>query len=85
MIEKINVHFFIFCSICQQELPVNVASTIPLRLGNKSRSLSIEAAAGQDMPEFTHAGTFIIFKVPAAYASAQETTETSPNTLPQRY
>uniref|UniRef100_A0A182MQJ1 Myosin motor domain-containing protein n=1 Tax=Anopheles culicifacies TaxID=139723 RepID=A0A182MQJ1_9DIPT len=75
-----------YFAICQQDLPVNVASTFPLRLGNKSRSLSIEAAVGQDLPEFSHAGTFIVFKVPPAYASPLESTENStPNTLPQRY
>ncbi|XP_050095601.1 unconventional myosin ID [Anopheles aquasalis] len=72
-------------AICQQELPVNVASSFPLRLGNKSRTLNIEAAVGQEIAEFSHAGTFIVYKVPPAYASPLEVADVGANALPQRY
>uniref|UniRef100_A0A2M4A4C6 Putative myosin class i heavy chain n=1 Tax=Anopheles triannulatus TaxID=58253 RepID=A0A2M4A4C6_9DIPT len=72
-------------AICQQELPVNVASSFPLRLGNKSRTLNIEAAVGQEIAEFSYAGTFILYKVPPAFASPLEAADAGGNTLPQRY
>lgn len=56
--------------LTQQDLPVNVCPTFQLRLGNKMRTLSVEAVAGVDSPAFEHSGAVIVFKVPSSYASA---------------
>ncbi|XP_058815475.1 unconventional myosin ID [Topomyia yanbarensis] len=55
---------------CNQDLPVNVSPTIQLRLGNKARTLSIEAVAGVETPAFEHSGAVVVLKVPSSYASA---------------
>lgn len=56
--------------LTQADLPVNVSPTFQLRLGNKMRTLSVEAVAGVDSPAFEHSGAVIVFKVPSSYASA---------------
>lgn len=57
----------LFCSICDRELRVDVSSNIACRLGGKSRTIIIEAAAGVENPNFRHAAGNIIFEVPAHY------------------
>uniref|UniRef100_A0A8D8BBB7 Myosin-IA n=1 Tax=Culex pipiens TaxID=7175 RepID=A0A8D8BBB7_CULPI len=56
--------------LTQADLPVTVSPTFQLRLGNKMRTLSVEAVAGVDSPAFEHSGAVIVFKVPSSYASA---------------
>ncbi|XP_023296245.2 unconventional myosin ID [Lucilia cuprina] len=53
--------------ICDRELRVDVSPNIACRLGGKSRTIVIEAAAGVENPNFRHAAGNIIFEVPAHY------------------
>ncbi|ALC39232.1 Myo31DF [Drosophila busckii] len=49
------------------ELRVNVGSNIACRLGEKARTIVVEAAANVETPNFRHSAGNIIFEVPAAY------------------
>lgn len=67
---KFNLILFILYarySICDRELRVDVSPNIACRLGGKSRTIVIEAAAGVENPNFRHAAGNIIFEVPAHY------------------
>lgn len=59
-----------YTDLCDRELPVNVNTTITSHLGKKSRTISIEGVAGCEQPGFKHAGSVIVYEVPAAYCSA---------------
>lgn len=59
-----------YYELSQQDLVVNVTPTIQLRLGNKMRTLSVEAVAGVETPAFEHSGAVIVFKVPSSYGSS---------------
>lgn len=59
-----------YYELCNQDLPVSVSPTFQLRLGNKMRTLSVEAVAGVETPAFEHSGAVIVFKVPSSYGSA---------------
>ncbi|XP_055639147.1 unconventional myosin ID [Toxorhynchites rutilus septentrionalis] len=59
-----------YYELCNQDLVVNVSPSFQLRLGNKMRTLSIEAVAGVETPAFEHSGAVIVFKVPSSYGSA---------------
>ncbi|XP_062546229.1 unconventional myosin ID [Armigeres subalbatus] len=59
-----------YYELCNQDLPVTVSPTFQLRLGNKMRTLSVEAVAGVETPAFEHSGAVIVFKVPSSYCSA---------------
>uniref|UniRef100_A0A1I8PHP1 Myosin motor domain-containing protein n=1 Tax=Stomoxys calcitrans TaxID=35570 RepID=A0A1I8PHP1_STOCA len=56
-----------YFDICNRELRVDVAPNIVCRLGGKSRTIVIEAAAGVENPNFRHAAGNIIFEVPTHY------------------
>ncbi|XP_055591962.1 unconventional myosin ID [Uranotaenia lowii] len=59
-----------YFELCNTDLTVNVAPSFQLRLGNKVRTLSVEAVAGVETAAFEHSGAVIVFKVPSANASA---------------
>lgn len=55
------------CSITGTELRVNVSNNIACRLGDKARTIVVEAASNVEIPNFRHNAGNIIFEVPAAY------------------
>uniref|UniRef100_A0A336LD10 CSON003595 protein n=1 Tax=Culicoides sonorensis TaxID=179676 RepID=A0A336LD10_CULSO len=59
-----------YMDLCDRELSVNVTTAIKTYLGKKSRTISIEGVAGCEQPTFKHAGSVIVYEVPAAYCSA---------------
>lgn len=68
LISPINSFLFLFFySVTGTELRVNVDRNIACRLGEKARTIVVEAAANVETPNFRHAAGNIIFEVPAAY------------------
>lgn len=53
--------------LSDRELPVHVDSHINCTLGNKPRTVSIEAVSTTEVPAFKHAGPTIIYEVPSSY------------------